>query len=282
MITYELMPVIERKGLKKGAETFMGDIVVIKCGGSVLDSLSDSFFTSVRRLQAEGAKPIIVHGGGPAINGMLAKLEVETTFVDGLRKTTDSVLSVAEMVLCGQTNKKVVRKLQKAGVKSIGLSGSDGELVRVKAIDEANLGYVGEPVHVNGELLHMLVADGFVPVLAPIGVNDEFEPYNVNADTVAGAVATALQAKELIFVTDVAGILKDDELVPALTPEEVESLIEEGTIYGGMIPKVRSAIHSLTGTLEAVSIVNGNDVFFAESGKLIGTTIKKQVIHSQG
>ncbi|NSL51485.1 acetylglutamate kinase [Calidifontibacillus erzurumensis] len=258
----------------------MNDIVLIKCGGSTLEQLSDKFFESIADLIKLGKKPVIVHGGGPAIGEMLASLNIESVFVDGLRKTTAEVMEVVEMVLAGKVNTSIVGRLQKTGVKTIGLAGVDGQLLKAKPINFEQLGYVGEIEQVNAQFLLELISIGFVPVIAPIGVDDADQRYNINADTAAGAIAKAIGAEQLLFVTDVPGILKDGKLIEKTTPEEIEEMIEDGTIYGGMLPKVKAAIDSLTGNIKEVIIVNGKDARIVHDGQIIGTKIVKENILS--
>jgi acetylglutamate kinase len=255
----------------------MGEIIVLKVGGSIIDCLSDRFFTNIGRLQKAGYKPVIVHGGGPAIKKMLDMLGVETEFVDGLRKTTPEVMDTAEMVLTGDVNNALVRKLNKSGIQAIGLSGSDASLLRAEPKDLGRYGFVGEINAVNTPFLNQLMAGGIVPVIAPIALGEDGERYNINADTAAGAVAEKLAAKQLIFVTDVPGILKEDQLLESVTENEVEQLIANGTIYGGMIPKVKAAAGSLSGNLKEVMIIDGKKSVIRENMKLSGTMITKAV-----
>ncbi len=257
-------------------EQILNDIVLIKCGGSTLEQLSNDFFESIADLVKLGKKPIIVHGGGPAIGQILNSLNIESVFVDGLRKTTAEVMEVVEMVLAGKVNTTIVGKLQKTGVKTIGLAGVDGQLLKAKPITFEQLGYVGEIEQVNADFVLELMAIGFVPVIAPIGVDDDDQRYNINADTAAGAVAKAIGAEQLLFVTDVPGILKEGQIIEQISPKEIEMLIEDGTIYGGMIPKVKAAIDSLTGDLQEVIIVNGKDTKIVNDGQIIGTKILKE------
>lgn len=251
----------------------MSDVIVVKCGGSTLQELSSDFFSSIKLLQSMNMKPVIVHGGGPEINRLLEKLEVTSEFVNGLRKTTTEVLEVAEMVLTGKVNKILVTKLQQVGVTSLGLSGCDGELLKAKAIDHSSLGYVGEVSSVNDVLLQKLLDMNIVPVIAPIGIDESGNHYNINADTAAGAIAESLQAKQMIFATDVAGIMKQNQLQKVVTIEDIEGMIQDGTIYGGMIPKVKAAMKCLQGKIEEVFIVNGIEGKIALNGELIGTKI---------
>ncbi|GAE35415.1 acetylglutamate kinase [Halalkalibacter akibai] len=253
----------------------MKDVVVIKCGGSTIAELSPEFFSSVVKMQESGKHPIIVHGGGPAINQLLQKLDIKSEFVDGLRKTTADVLETAEMVLCGKVNKQVVTSIHQAGGKAVGLSGCDGKLIEVNPINEGMLGYVGEPTKVNTGLLHSLMELNMIPVIAPIGMNQQGVHYNVNADSAAAAIAKELGAEQLVFVTDVDGILKDGKCLEQVTAEEIEAYIADGTIYGGMLPKVKAALSTLTDNLESVMIMNGKSRNVGKDGAVQGTKIMK-------
>jgi len=255
----------------------VGDIIVLKCGGSIIDVLSDQFFGNILALKKDGYKPVIVHGGGPAIKKMLDALEIETEFVDGLRKTTPEVMNVAEMVLTGIVNNALIRKLNLAGIQAIGLSGSDAHTLTAEPKELERYGLVGEVTDVNIPFLKQLMEEDIVPVIAPIALGADGNRYNINADTAAGAVAKALTAKQLIFVTDVPGILQGDELLESVTENEVAQLIAEGTIYGGMIPKVTAAIESLNETLDEVMIVDGKQSVIQTERQLVGTVIKKSV-----
>ncbi|OIJ10474.1 acetylglutamate kinase [Anaerobacillus alkalilacustris] len=253
----------------------MNDVMVVKCGGSTLQELSDEFFSSMKLLKNMNVTPIIVHGGGPEINSLLQKLDVTSEFVNGLRKTTAEVLEVAEMVLTGKVNKLLVTKLQQAGLMSLGISGCDGTLLKASAINETELGFVGEVKQVNAGLLFQLLSINVVPVIAPIGMDDNGTHFNINADTAAAAIAESISAKKMIFVTDVAGILKDNQLQKVVSVSEVEEMIKDGTIYGGMIPKVKGAIKCLQGNIEEVYIINGKSGNLMTNGELVGTKIVK-------
>ncbi|WP_281882998.1 acetylglutamate kinase [Paenibacillus sp. YYML68] len=237
---------------------------VMKCGGSTLAALPDVFFEDLHKLHAEGLTPVIVHGGGPAISGTLGKLGIETEFVNGLRKTNEDVLDVVEMVLSGQINKQIVRKIQLAGAKAIGLSGVDGTLIQAKPVANADeVGLVGDVTSVNAELIRGVVAMGCIPVIAPVGIGaDGAQRYNINADTAAGAVASQLGVERMIVVTDVPGIMKnvdgEKRVLPAVTVQEIEDMIASGDIYGGMIPKVRAAVQCIQGDVREVVIVDGS------------------------
>ncbi|WP_176585119.1 acetylglutamate kinase [Priestia megaterium] len=249
-------------------------IVVVKCGGSIVNQLTSAFFESIQQLKANGYQIIVVHGGGPDIQDTLTKLHIETEFVDGLRKTSKEALEVVTMVLAGKVNKQLVKDLQKSNLKALGLSGIDGLLLKAEAIDVERLGYVGEVKGVNDTLLKQLTDSKYIPVVSSIGADEEGNSYNINADVAAGAVAQAVNAEKLMFVTDVKGVLKDGALLPELTKSEIDTLIEEKVIYGGMIPKVTSAVNALSPLLEEVHIISGTDGFLDKEGKLIGTAIK--------
>lgn len=234
--------------------------VVIKCGGSTLAQLPAGFFRDMNRLRDSGTVPVIVHGGGPAINGMLDQLGIASEFVDGLRVTTADVLQVAEMVLGGSINKEIVRKIEQTGGKAAGFSGVDGGTIRVRQAD-VRLGYVGEITGVETGLIRAVAESGYIPVIAPLGLGADGQTYNINADTAAGAVAAALGADQLIVVTDVPGILRtvdgEKQLMPRASAADIETMIESGDIYGGMIPKVRAAISGLAGGVSEVVIADG-------------------------
>lgn len=235
--------------------------LVIKCGGSTLAQLPDSFFRDMNRLRENGHAPVIVHGGGPAINGMLEKLGIESHFVNGLRVTTPEVLNVVEMVLGGSINKEIVRRIEQSGGKAAGFSGVDGRTIEARPAEGGKLGLVGEITGVDPRLIRAVADAGYIPVIAPLGFGRDGQAYNINADTAAGAVASALGAAQLIVVTDVPGILRNEngekKLMPRASVGEIEAMIESGEIYGGMIPKVRAAIACLAGGVPQVVIADG-------------------------
>ncbi|MFF2092632.1 acetylglutamate kinase [Paenibacillus sp. NPDC058174] len=240
----------------------MAQRFVMKCGGSTLAALPDSFFGELRELQQSGVHPVIIHGGGPAISETLTKLGIETEFVNGLRKTNEAVLDVVEMVLAGRINKEIVRKIQSNGAQALGLSGVDGLLIQAKPVANADeIGFVGDVTDVNAAVIEGVMTMGYMPVIAPIGIDSNGQRYNINADTAAGAVASHLGVEQMIVVTDVPGIMKtvDGEKVvlPSVTVEEIEAMIESGEIYGGMIPKVRAAVQCIQGRVQEVVIVSG-------------------------
>jgi acetylglutamate kinase len=254
---------------------------VIKCGGSTLAALPDSFFHELASLVQNGWKPILVHGGGPEITETLQRLGVTSRFVDGLRVTDEEVLDTVESVLAGTLNKRIVRRMQLQGIQAVGLSGSDGGLLEAKRVADHRVGFVGDIVRVNDHLLRGLSELGYVPVVSPIGADSTGQRYNVNADTAAGAVATALDARQLIVVTDVPGLWveKDGErmILPEVTGLEIEDMIRKGDITGGMIPKVRAALQCLHGTVESVRIISGTDPLAltrALHGEAVGTQIQ--------
>lgn len=235
---------------------------VMKCGGSTLAALPDAFFADLRDLQLAGIRPVIVHGGGPAINETLGKLGIESQFVNGLRVTDEATLDVVEMVLAGRINKEIVRKLQIGGAQAVGLSGTDGRLIEAKPVaNRAEIGFVGEVAGVNKALIEGVMALGYIPVIAPIGIDAAGQRYNINADTAAGSVASHLGVDTMIVVTDVPGIMRTEggekRVLPVVTFDEIESMIASGEIYGGMIPKVRAAMSCLYGDVQEVRIVDG-------------------------
>ncbi|MBP1157777.1 MULTISPECIES: acetylglutamate kinase [unclassified Paenibacillus] len=260
----------------------MSNCFVMKCGGSTLAALPDGFFEDLKRLQEEGLIPVIVHGGGPAISDTLGKLGIETEFVNGLRRTNEAVLDVVEMVLAGQINKEIVRKIQRSGAKALGLSGVDGYLIQAAPVANADeVGLVGDVTHVNAELVQGIVNMGYMPVIAPVGIGaDGGQRYNINADTAAGAVASHIGVERMIVVTDVPGIMRtvdgEKKVLPSVTVQEIDEMIESGEIYGGMIPKVRAAVQCIQGKVREVVIVNGAEpevLSKALKGGGIGTRI---------
>lgn len=256
---------------------------VMKCGGSTLAALPELFFQDLKRLQQEGRLPVIVHGGGPAISETLAKLGIETEFINGLRKTSEEVLDVVEMVLAGRINKEIVRRIQQGGGAAVGIAGTDGMLIEAAPVANADeIGFVGEVTNVNAALINGIARMDYIPVIAPIGIDRSGQRYNINADTAAGAVASHLGVEQLIVVTDVPGIMKtvDGEKVvlPSVTVAEIEEMIASGEIYGGMIPKVRAALQCIQGDVQEVVIVNGaepNVLSKVLGGDRIGTRIVK-------
>ena len=251
---------------------FAGETFVIKFGGHAMGdpSLTEMFARDIVLLKHIGVNPIVVHGGGPQIGQMLDRLQIKSEFVDGLRVTTADMVDVVEMVLSGSINKQIVTEINRAGGIAMGISGKDGELIKARKLRRTvkdpdsniekilDLGFVGEPQEVNPLFFEDFLDSEVIPVIAPIGIGENGETFNINADTAAGAVASALAATKLLMLTDVPGILnKEDELISELTSEEAHALINDGTISGGMIPKVETCIHALENDVEAAHILDG-------------------------
>jgi acetylglutamate kinase len=264
-ILSEALPFIQRYHRKT---------IVIKFGGHAMvdEELSRSFARNVVLLKQLGMNPVVVHGGGPQIGGMLEKLGIKSAFEDGQRVTDKSTLSVVEMVLAGSINTQIVRSINLAGGKGVGLSGADAGLLKAKKLartvrdpDSAiervvDLGFVGEPDEVNPDVINALTnaAEGFIPVIAPLGVGPDSQSYNINADSAAGAIAIALKAKRLLLMTDVVGVLdKQSTLIRSLIADEVPELVANGTAKGGMIPKLETAAEAVKGGVEASVILDG-------------------------
>ena len=246
--------------------------LVVKFGGHAMGEADyvSAFAADIALLDQVGARPVVVHGGGPQIGAMLKKLEIESRFIDGLRVTDEATISVVEMVLAGGINKALVAAIARAGGRAVGISGKDGGLITARklmataktegsAIEEAiDLGFVGEPDHVDTEVLDALNAANLIPVVAPVGSDAAGETYNINADTAAGAIAAALGATRMLMLTDVPGVLdKSGTLITELKVSEAESLIRDGTVSGGMIPKVETCINAVLGGAEAAVIMDG-------------------------
>lgn len=246
--------------------------ILIKCGGSVIDQLTDSFFFSIAALKQNGYQVVFVHGGGPDINEMLDLLSVRAEFHNGLRKTTKEALEIVEMVLSGKTNRKLVYLLQQHGLSAIGLNGTDNQCILASFIDEQNLGQVGQVTKINNHIIQNLLQEDYIPVLTPLGITEDGVKLNINADYAAAAVASSLEVDTCLFVTDVEGIMINGEVQSILDKEEVALYIEEGQITGGMIPKVTSALDALKGGLNSVMIVSGKKAFY-DGQTLFGTKI---------
>ncbi|HET7342983.1 MAG TPA: acetylglutamate kinase [Methylomirabilota bacterium] len=246
---------------------FRGKSVVIKYGGAAMEQadLKETFALDVILLHLVGISPVIVHGGGPQIGALMKKLGKEPKFVGGMRVTDAETVEIVEMVLVGKINKEIVGLINLHGGKAVGLSGKDGGLLRARkrlyrtpAGEEVDLGLVGAVEHVNAEPMRLLEERGFIPVIAPVGVGDKGETYNINADLVAGEVAAALGAEKLIHLTDVQGIKGNDgRLVSTLSRKEAERLMQSGVIDGGMLPKVESALRALEGGTAKAHIIDG-------------------------
>jgi acetylglutamate kinase len=247
-------------------------IIVVKFGGHAMvdQKLAQQFARDMVMLKVCGLNPIVVHGGGPQINTMLDKLAVKAEFREGLRVTDSETMAVVEMVLAGAINKAIVASIQQAGGRAVGISGKDGNLMIAERFTKTktdpktgkeeviDFGQVGEPARINVEILHTIMKSDAIPVVAPIGVGWDGDTYNVNADTAAGAIATATQAKRLLLLTDVAGVLdKHKELISELKTGDITQLIADGVITGGMIPKVESAVGVVESGVEGVIILDG-------------------------
>lgn len=237
-----------------------------------MDELTSSFFTSLSELESLGYKLVFVHGGGPDINEMLELLNVKPQFVNGLRKTDEQSLKVAEMILSGQTNRKLVAMLQQHQFSAIGVNGSDVNCLQADFLNREELGFVGEISNVNIEYLEHAVNGNYIPVITPIGMTENGEKLNINADYAAAEVAKALHAEQCLFVTNVDGVIIEGSIASRLSKQEVNTYIAKGDISGGMIPKVQSALNAVEKGVESVMIVSGKKTFF-ENGKWAGTRI---------
>jgi acetylglutamate kinase len=253
-------------------QRYAGQIFVVKYGGHAMGDpdAAKGFAADIVLLKAVGINPVVIHGGGPQIGAMLKKLGVESSFVNGLRVTDAETASIAEMVLSGAINKEIVGWITRAGGRAVGLSGKDAGLVTAEKVGareadqtrgierHVDLGFVGDPVAVDRKILDTLSAAGVIPVIAPIAAGTDGATYNINADTMAGAIAAALGATRLFLLTDVAGVLdKDGELLTDLTPAEIEGLRADGTVTGGMIPKLETCVNAVQGGVEAAVILDG-------------------------
>ena len=251
---------------------YAGVTVVVKYGGHAMgdDDLAHKFGRDIALLKQVGVNPVIVHGGGPQINAMLKRLEIKSSFIDGLRVTDQQMVEVVEMVLAGTVNKHVAGLINKAGALAVGICGKDGGLIRARKLrrvvrDEGShieraldLGFVGEPELVDVRVIHALTGAGLIPVIAPVGVDAGGQTYNINADTVAGAVAGALGARRLLMLTDVPGVLdREGKLIPAMTLADVEAGVANGMISGGMIPKVENCVEAVKAGVRGAVILDG-------------------------
>jgi acetylglutamate kinase len=253
-------------------QRYAGQTFVVKYGGHAMGDpeLARSFAEDVVLLKAVGINPIVVHGGGPQIGSMLKRLGVESRFIDGLRVTDAETARIAEMVLAGSINKEIVGWIGAAGGRAVGISGKDAGLViaekvqrteadRLQGIERhVDLGFVGEPKHVDRAILDQLSAAGIIPVIAPIAAGADGNTYNINADTMAGAIAAAVGAARLFMLTDIAGVMdKQKNLLSDLTPSDIAALREDGTISGGMIPKIDTGVTAIRGGVDAAVILDG-------------------------
>ena len=252
-------------------QRFVGKLIVVKYGGNAMTDpkLESSFARDIVLLKTVGMHPVVVHGGGPQVDNLLKELGRQSERIDGMRVTDKSTMDIVEMVLGGSVNKSIVSLINKHGGRAIGLTGKDANLILAKKLMmekigadgvavPVDLGFVGDVVSVNKDVINMLIASDFIPVIAPLGVDEEGNTYNINADLVAGKVAEFLQAEKLMLLTNIKGVLgRDGEVVTGLTPKKVDSLIEDGTISGGMIPKIQCALDAVRGGVKSAVIVDG-------------------------
>ena len=282
----EALPYIQR---------FTGKTIVIKYGGNAMenDELKNSFARDIVLMKTVGINPVVVHGGGPQIGDLLKRLNIESQFIEGMRVTDSQTMDVVEMVLGGQVNKDIVNLINQHGGSAIGLTGKDAGLIKARKLKVSrhtpgmdkpeiiDIGHVGEVSSVNANLINRLVSDDYIPVIAPIGVGTDGTSYNINADLVAGKVAEALGAEKLMLLTNIAGLMdKEGKVLTGLSTAQVDALIADGTIYGGMLPKIRCALDAVQGGVGSAIIVDGrvpNAVLlelFTDTG--VGTLITNQ------
>lgn len=237
------------------------EVIVIKYGGSTLEvkNFENTVLSDISILQKAGIKPIIIHGGGPSISEESKLRGLKPKFVDGHRITDKETLSLAEMVLSGKINKNIVGKLNSYGIAAVGISGKDGKtmIAKKKLIHGQDIGYVGEIIKVNTKMVEFLLNNNYVPVISPIAIGEDNTTYSINADNVAASIAISTGADKVIFLTDVKGIMKDEKLLPRLTKNQVEQLIQTGVIYGGMIPKIEAMLECFKGSVNKIYIVDG-------------------------
>ena len=253
-------------------QRFTGKTIVVKFGGNAMidDDLKNSFARDIVMMKLVGMNPVVVHGGGPQIGDLLTKLNIDSHFVNGMRVTDTATMNVVEMVLGGAVNKDIVNLINQNGGQAIGLTGKDGKLIQAKQLrvthqtpemlapEIIDIGHVGEVSAINTDVLDMLRNSDFIPVIAPIGVDDEGNSYNINADLVAGKVAEILQAEKLMLLTNTAGLLdKEGHLLTGLSTNQVDKLIADGTIYGGMLPKIACALDAVKGGVKRAHIIDG-------------------------
>lgn len=252
----------------------MKKTIVLKCGGSVADELGKGFFESIRALLDQDWHVLIVHGGGPDITTYLKQKGIETKFVDGLRYTDEEVLSAVEVMLAGKTNRQIVQRLKSHGLPAIGLQGPD-EFFQAELMDREKYGLVGIMTGAKTDIVEDLLARGLVPVVTPLAQGPGGEHLNINADIAAAHAAISLGADEMIFVTNVPGILKDGVLQTSVTQSDIEAMLASGVIYGGMIPKVKGALNALKSGIGSVRIVSGQTAIWND-GQFTGTAITSE------
>lgn len=275
-------------------QKFTGRTVVIKYGGNAMvdGDLKQSFARDIVLMKLVGMNPIVVHGGGPQIGSLLKKLNIESNFVNGLRVTDSQTMDVVEMVLGGLVNKEIVNLLNRNQGKAVGVTGKDGNLIKAKKLKLTNpdnspgadIGQVGEVVKINTEVLDIMKDSDFIPVIAPIGTDDQGESYNINADSVAGELAKVLKAEKLILLTNIAGVKdKNDNVLSGLSIKQVDELIADKTIHGGMLPKIECALNAVKGGVNSAHIIDGRvehavllEIFTDEG---VGTLITDDGLH---
>ncbi len=259
----EALPYIQR---------FTDKTIVVKYGGNAMidEDLKISFAKDIVLMKLVGMNPVVVHGGGPQIGALLEKLNLKSHFIDGMRVTDSQTMDAVEMVLGASVNKDIVSMLNRSGGKAIGITGKDGNLIKAHKLkitrqtpemqvpEIIDIGHVGDVEQINTEILDVLLQSNFIPVIAPIGVDDEGNSYNINADLVAGKVAEVLKAEKLMLLTNVGGLMdKEDKILTGLTTVDVDRLIADGTIYGGMLPKIRCALDAVKGGVSSSHIIDG-------------------------
>ncbi|MCH8530044.1 MAG: acetylglutamate kinase [Saccharospirillum sp.] len=285
-VLHEALPYLQR---------FQGSTVVIKYGGNAMidEKLKASFARDIVLLKTVGINPVVVHGGGPQIGDLLKKLNIESRFVNGMRVTTSETMDVVEMVLGGLVNKDIVNLINQAGGKAFGMSGKDGHSIQARQLkvtqktpdleksEIIDIGHVGEVEKIDTRLIELMTRGGYIPVVAPIGVGSDGASYNINADLVAGKLAEVLGAEKLVLLTNISGLQdKDGQVLTGLTTAEVDALIEDGTIYGGMLPKIRCALEAIHNGVTSAHIIDGRVAhatlleIFSHEG--VGTLISNQ------
>ncbi len=285
-ILTESLPYIQRFG---------GKTIVVKYGGNAMvdEDLKQSFARDLALMKTVGINPVVVHGGGPQIGSLLQRLGKQTEFIQGMRVTDAETMDVVEMVLGGLVNKEIVNLINRQGGAAVGLTGKDGDLIHARQLkverkgpeldvpEIIDLGHVGEVQSINARVVDMLVTDGFIPVIAPIGIGEDGFSYNINADLVAGKIAEVLQAEKLILLTNTPGLLDaDDQVLTGLSAEQVDALIADGTIHGGMLPKIRCALDAVRAGVNTAHIIDGRVrhavllELFTDEG--VGTLIRRR------
>lgn len=267
-------------------QKYYGKTVVVKYGGNAMinPELKKAVMSDIILLSLVGVKIVLIHGGGPEISGMLKKLNIESKFVNGLRYTDKETAEIVQMVLAGKTNKDLVSLVEVCGGKAVGLCGIDGAMIKAKKLDDGyDYGYVGEITDIDPKPIKKVLEEDYIPVIATVGIDDEGQIYNINADTAAAEIAAALKAENIITLSDIPGLLKDvndpDSLIPEISIDEIDGLIESGVISGGMIPKIKSCEKAIRSGVEKAVMIDGRiphsiiiEMFSSEG---IGTLMKK-------